>query len=467
MLFPEPFTRQIKNIFHDEAEAFFKAIENQPPVSIRLNPLKTDERNHFSGAEKWNEPVLWSSFGQYLAERPSFTFDPLFHAGCYYVQEASSMFVEKAIEEAVKHTDNEAPLKVLDLCAAPGGKATLATSVLPEGSLLVANELIRTRANILAENLIKWGSPDVVVTQSDPLSFSDMPDFFDIIIADVPCSGEGMFRKDPNSINEWSEDSVKLCASRQRDIIGKCWPALKLGGFLIYSTCTYNTTEDEENILWICDNLGAETVEIPVNEEWGISGAIDNYPGISAYRFYPHKIKGEGFFLALLKKGESHESVKSRIRIEKKQSRQKQTFPEGVKNYIKYPERFDFSFDRTGRIIAFNKYHLPFYCQLQKYLHIIHAGVTIGEFKGKDLLPDVSLALSDSFNRDSVKSYDLNINQAISYLRRETLIMPESCDLGWILMTYKDHPLGWMKNIGSRANNAWPGEWRIRTDNPY
>jgi tRNA and rRNA cytosine-C5-methylases len=488
MLFPEDFIKQTKELLGEEAEALIAALEGASPVSIRLNPAKVDEKldeNLSNTLGPSPETVPWSSFGRYLKERPSFTFDPLLHAGCYYVQEASSMFVEQALRQALRILSKDT-VRMLDLCAAPGGKSTLSASVLPEGSLLVANELIRTRANILAENLIKWGNPNVVVTQSDPSAFSGLTDFFDIILTDVPCSGEGMFRKDPDSISEWSKDNVNLCASRQRDILTSCWPALKEGGCLIYSTCTYNRQEDEENIRWICEELGATLLKVPVQEEWKISGALANSPSedsksdFPVYRFLPHKTKGEGFFLALLQKEKSglecsfserpYKAEKKGINSRTKGKQGTYSVPEisdNVRKLLKNPANFEFSLDRQKRIRALPKNQKAAIGQLEETLRIVHAGIGIGEMKGKDLLPDISLALSVELDVKSVQTCGLDLRQAIAYLRREALLLPEECPLGWVLMTYEGHPLGWMKNIGNRANNAYPNEWRIRSENPY
>lgn len=483
MHFPEDFIKQTKALLGEEAEALIAALEESSPISIRLNPVKVDETLS-NAPDPSPETVPWSTFGRYLAKRPSFTFDPLLHAGCYYVQEASSMFVEQALRQALQVLEKET-VRLLDLCAAPGGKSTLSASVLPEGSLLVANELIRTRANILAENMMKWGSPNVVVTQTDPSAFSGLPDFFDIILTDVPCSGEGMFRKDPDSISEWSKDNVNLCASRQRDILTSCWPALKEGGCLIYSTCTYNRQEDEDNIRWICEELGATLLKVPVQEEWMISGSLVNGSEEGAtsdfpvYRFLPHKTKGEGFFLALLQKKESgsEKTFSERPKTEKVISKSKIKGHQGkfpvpeisgsIRNLLKNPEDFDFSLDRQKRIRVLPKNQKEAIGQLEERLRVVHAGIVIGEMKGKDLVPDISLALSTALNIAAVQTCSLDLRQSIAYLRREALVLPDTCPLGWVLMTYEGHPLGWMKNIGNRANNAYPNEWRIRSENPY
>lgn len=456
------FLEQTRALLGEEAEMLFAALDEPSPVSIRLNPFKPTARIVV-------DKVAWSTFGSYLPERPAFTFDPLLHAGCYYVQEASSMFVEVAINQIID-TIGSQPLNVLDLCAAPGGKSTLLASCIPEGSLLVTNELNRLRANILAENLIKWGLPNVVTTQSDATAFSNMTEFFDVVLTDVPCSGEGMFRKDPDSIGEWSVDNVRLCASRQRDIVGNIWSSIKPGGFLIYSTCTYNTSENEENVRWICDELGGNLVSIPVEQDWNISGAQGLDKQLSVYRFFPHRTKGEGFFLALIQKEGDYEGGTSFVRPMRTKNSASKKMPvitSEIKQLLKDEADFEFYTDRQGRICAFPSNHIASLRRLEENLRVVHAGIVLGEIKGKDLLPDSSLALSVSLNRNAVKSFDLDKKQAIDYLRREALTLPEDCPLGWVLMCYEGQPLGWMKNIGNRANNGYPNEWRIRSENPF
>ena len=300
MNLPIPFVEYTRRLLGNEAfEQFVVALDEVPPVSVRFNPKKQ------INSTVHKESVLWCNEGYYLDQRLTFTFDPLFHAGCYYVQEASSMFVEQVLRNYTADT----PLRMLDLCAAPGGKSTHARSVLPAGSLLVANEVMRNRSQILAENLIKWGYPEVVVTNNDPSDFTQLTAYFDVILTDVPCSGEGMFRKDPVAIDEWSVENVETCWQRQRRIIKDIWPALKPGGILIYSTCTYNTLENEENVQWIIDNFGAEVLSIPTPDEWNITGNLLTGADFPVYRFIPSRTRGEGFFLAAIRKPDDESSV--------------------------------------------------------------------------------------------------------------------------------------------------------------
>ena len=290
MNLPQAFIERTRQLLGEDIyPQFEEALATETPVSIRPNRTKCQ-------LPVEGEPIPWASSGMYLKNRPTFTFDPMFHAGCYYVQEASSMFVERVLREYVHE-----PVVMLDLCAAPGGKSTLCRSTLPEGSLLVANEVMRNRSQILAENLIKWGHPEVVVTNNDPADFTELTHLFDVILTDVPCSGEGMFRKDPVAVDEWSLENVDICWQRQRRILTDIWPSLKPGGLLIYSTCTFNREEDEDNVAWTAKELGAEILPVSIDDSWGITGNLvgGDFP---VYRFLPHKTKGEGFFLAVLRK---------------------------------------------------------------------------------------------------------------------------------------------------------------------
>lgn len=448
MNLPAEFRNRTKNILASQYETFEESLQKDSPVSIRLNPAKTDRLLNYP-------PVLWSNQGYYLNERPSFTFDPLFHAGAYYVQEASSMFTGKVIRELIK-----SPVRVLDLCAAPGGKSTDIISSLPENSLLVSNEIIRNRAWILAENITKWGNPNCIVTNNSPEEIGNLTHFFDVIVVDAPCSGEGMFRKDPNSINEWSVANVNLCASRQQDIISQIWDALLPGGFLIYSTCTYNLEENERNVQHIIDNYEAEPISVTIDSDWNITPAMEgNNP---VYRFMPHKTAGEGFFLAVLQKTEGNiHTIKEKSK-DKKKSKDEVKCPEVVKGWVN--ENADFVFYADGNLLkAHPADYDAEYRLIKSKLNILHSGITLAEIKGKDLIPQQSLALSTSLNREAFTVMEINFNTSISYLRKEAIELPEECPKGFILLTYKNTPLGWVKNLGNRANNLYPNEWRIRS----
>ena len=294
---PEDFIRETRLVMGDERfNSFLEAFNEDAPTSIRLNPLHR-------GTVPYVQQVPWCPEGYYLEGRPQFTFDPLFHAGCYYVQEASSMFVTHVLRAILSSlTPHLSPLNVLDLCAAPGGKSTAAITVLPKGSTLVSNEPIATRAQILLENITKWGWPDCIVTNNYPRDFRKAKAEFDVILCDVPCSGEGMFRKDPNAISEWSLQNVEKCWRLQREIVADAWECLNPGGILIYSTCTFNTKENEENVRWIMENYDAESITIPTEPSWGITGSLLEGFDVPVYRFIPGIIRGEGLFMAVLRK---------------------------------------------------------------------------------------------------------------------------------------------------------------------
>ena len=434
MILPELFENRMNSMLCTEYEDFKEALSMEAPVSIRLNLQKT------SVAAKL-ETVPWCDTGFYLEKRPLFTMDPLFHAGCYYVQEASSMFLEQAVKQ---HLRTENPL-VLDLCAAPGGKSThlaaLLASLLNGKGLLVSNEIIRSRAWILAENLTKWGAPNVVVTNNDPKDFAAFNGLFDMIVIDVPCSGEGMFRKDPVALKEWSVHHVRLCAERQKRIVADSWPALNPGGLLIYSTCTYNREENEEIIAWICRELGAEPLEAP-------------------RRFLPHQTKGEGFCIAAVRKTGA-QSANRKFDCKTTKAGSGRAFADR-KNHLLHPEQFAI-FPEQNRLLAIPEIHTAYYAYLNKQLKIISAGIVLGEPKGRDFIPAPELALSTDLAADTFPNWEVDKATALRYLRKEALQeIPTALHRGYLLIRYCQHPLGFVKNIGTRANNLYPHNWRIR-----
>lgn len=452
MNLPQAFIERTRQLLGETQYPLFEeALQTEVPVSIRPNTAKYSK-------EVDGEPIPWASSGWYLKNRPTFTFDPLFHAGCYYVQEASSMFVEKVLREYVKK-----PVVMLDLCAAPGGKSTLCRSVLPGGSLLVANEVMRNRSQILAENLIKWGHPEVVVTNNDPSDFTALTHLFDVILTDVPCSGEGMFRKDQVAVDEWSLENVDVCWKRQRRILSDIWPSLKPGGLLVYSTCTFNREEDEDNVAWIARELGAEILPVPTDESWSITGNLTGMD-FPVYRFLPHRTRGEGFFLAVLRKHEGTvETIQLRSEKKKKgkDAKQPMAVPREAKMWLKDADCFEWGVDGT-RVEAFPKAFQTVYLLLKSSLKVIHAGIALGEIKGKDLIPHHSLAMSTALE-DVFPKAEVAYEQAIAYLRKEGLVLDPNTPRGYVLLTYRQVPLGFVKNIGNRANNLYPQEWRIRT----
>ena len=385
MQLPEDFIRETRLVMGEERfNRFMGAFEEEAPVSIRLNPGKVEGGNHNSQFDK----VPWCPEGYYLEGRPQFTFDPLFHAGCYYVQEASSMFITHVLRAVANF---------------PGGKSTAAISVLPEGSTLVSNEPVPTRAQILLENITKWGWPNCIVTNNYPRDFRKAKAKFDIILCDVPCSGEGMLRKDPNAIGEWSLQNVEKCWRLQREIVADAWECLNPGGILIYSTCTYNIKENEENVRWMLEAYDAEPITIPTDPSWGITGSL--LPGfdVPVYRFIPGFTRGEGLFMAVLQRRGTVPCVsKERQRL-----------------------------NRTGTVSS--------------------------------VLPSALKRLTSDLPEGEYPQVDLPYQEALKYLRGEALILPTDTPKGMITVTYKGFPIGPVKNIGNRANNLYPKPWRIKT----
>lgn len=450
MALPEDFIIRTRALLGDEFDRFETALQADIPVSLRINTAKQ------TPIPPIGTQVAWCENGYYLPQRLSFTFDPLFHAGAYYVQEASSMFLEQAIRNYVT-----TPVRCLDLCAAPGGKSTHLASLLPAGSLVVSNEVIRNRSNILAENMAKWGTANTIVTNNDPAEIGQLTHIFDVIVTDVPCSGEGMFRKDTDSTGEWSVANVALCAGRQRRIIHDIWNALKPGGLLIYSTCTYNTDENEDNIQYILEEFGAEALSVPTPHEWKITGPLKyNHP---VYRFFPHKTKGEGFFLAVLRKAEGDIlEIRSKNKGKKEKGKNTPPIPVLVNNWLREPEKFRLEW-RGDFIQAFPADQYDAYQLIASQLRLLSVGVRLGEVKGKDILPAHNLALSTDLQRESFQTAELDWENAIRYLKKETLLLPEHIEKGYVLVSYRGFPLGFVKHLGTRANNLYPQEWRIRT----
>jgi 16S rRNA C967 or C1407 C5-methylase (RsmB/RsmF family)/NOL1/NOP2/fmu family ribosome biogenesis protein len=444
-------------------------------TSIRLNPVKPGDpqwttRNRQLATINYSSssvnlqsetenpqsisPVPWTEFGFYLSKRPSFTFDPFFHAGCYYVQEASSMFLEQALKQTV---DLSQPLKVLDLSAAPGGKSTHIQSLINEHSLLVSNEVIRSRANILKDNIIKWGSSNVIVTNNDPRDFAQFTGYFDVVVIDAPCSGSGLFRRNPEAIEEWSENNVQLCSQRQQRIIMDVWPALKKDGILIYSTCSYSKEEDEDIANWLLKEspmalAGVEGCPLLTNSDWGITETNHGY------RFWPDKIKGEGFFISCFRKLEGEESFNSKIKLKPTEL-----------NKAEKPAILPWTTAESFRFIKHEStvYGWPLhlandFALLLEKLRVIYSGTRMGELVRDKLVPDHALAMSPLVS-PAISRIGLSLEQAISYLQRKELLL-EGAQKGWQLVTYQTRALGWVNVLPNRVNNYYPKEMRILKD---
>jgi 16S rRNA C967 or C1407 C5-methylase (RsmB/RsmF family)/NOL1/NOP2/fmu family ribosome biogenesis protein len=445
--FPDPFEQRMRARLREDWNNFASAHQESSPVSIRINPSKNFPPDA-------NESVAWSKYGNYLKERPVFTLDPLFHGGAYYVQEASSMFLEQAIRQTSSHNQT---IRALDLCAAPGGKSTHLLSLLNKESLLVTNEVIRSRASILAENIQKWGHNNVVVTNSDPEKFGELEGLFDLIVLDAPCSGEGLFRKDQDAMTEWSEENVALCSGRQKRILSGVWPALKQNGFLIYCTCTYNESENENNLDWLSEGQEIEFIEINCDPSWGIERVQKNRA--VGFRFYPHKTKGEGFFISVIRKLDEQREVRIK---------------QGKKVFTSPPKTITSQLDRwisdaPGKsflqfkedVLMFPASHQQIIEFLSTHLHVIQAGTTIGSIKHDKIIPDTAVALSVDLNHNNFQTADVSLEDALHYLRKENLTF-EGLKKGFTLVRYKGVGLGWINVLDNRINNLYPANWRIR-----
>ena len=412
------------------------------PVGIGLENLATS-------------PVPWDPNGYYLSTRPSFTADPLFHGGAYYVQEASSMFLEEALKQS---TDLSEPIKVLDLCAAPGGKSTLIQSVISEKSLLISNEVIKTRATVLSENITKWGASNVIVTNNDPKDFQRLPGYFDVIVVDAPCSGSGLFRKDPKAIAEWSEQNIELCSQRQQRILADILPSLKDGGILIYSTCSYSPKEDEEICDWLTKDQSLSTTRFQLKDEWNIIATTSFETNAHGYRFYPDKLKGEGFFIAAFKKKQSDNTEWQEGKSKGKWEGLTHKEIEVVKPWLKNGDNF-FFLQQHEEVIAMPIHLEKDLADIQKALYIKKAGVKLGTIIRNELIPAHELAVSNIINSD-IPKIEADKETALQYLRRQEIKL-DTDTRGWILITYKKLPLGWIKVLPNRVNNYYPKEWRI------
>lgn len=423
-----------------DARALIDHLADEPLVSVRVNPAKMDVqalREHFGPLA--GDAVEWEPDAFYLKQRPSFTSDPLLHAGAYYVQEASSMYVGALVRKVFDAKGTNEGLRVLDLCAAPGGKTTHLLSLLGGRSLLVTNEVIRQRATVLAENVAKWGSAAVIVTSQDPSAFASLSEEFDLIVIDAPCSGEGMFRKDEEALRQWSPDKVTLCARRQRRILSDIWGSLRPGGFAIYSTCTFNRLENEDNARFAAETLGARLIE--------------------ERRFLPGRDRGEGFYCALLRKNENASAVPHRA----SRAAGKPAVAELPKAASAAASLIGEGYTLSARGDMIKAFPKDLYVDIQRIgsrAHVISSGVAVATVKGSAFIPEADLALSPALRQDAFPRCDLSLEAALDYLRREPIILQDA-PLGYILLTYNDMPLGFVKNLGRRTNSLLPPSRRI------
>ena len=447
MKIPAQIINQLKENFNTDISSFEEAHTKTVPVSVRLNSLKPACGFEFGSS------VAWASNAFYLPERPIFTNDPLFHGGCYYVQEASSMFVEQAFTQTV---DASKQLIVLDACAAPGGKSTLLASLLNEESLLVSNEVISTRVPVLTHNMAKWGTLNSMVTNSDPKDFSRLPNFFDVMVVDAPCSGSGLFRKQEDAIEHWSEENVNHCSLRQQRILTDLIPALKEEGILIYSTCSYSIEENENMCDYLCEHFSLESIPLKTQTEWGITETHSIKNKAFGYRFFPHLTQGEGFFLACFKK-KSTEEINPNRNQHKLFTKISADENDSLKKLINI-DTLDF-IKFYDDICGFHKSVTSDVNKVTSALKIKKLPLHIGQLKGKDFVPHPYLAYQNIIS-DAISRSDVDALTALQYLRKQPFTLANSSK-GFSLLTYKNFNLGWMKNLGNRINNYYPADWRI------
>ncbi|MGZ5244427.1 MAG: methyltransferase RsmF C-terminal domain-like protein [Bacteroidia bacterium] len=452
--FPKDFLVMMQSRLGNEFEAFAAALNETPPTSIRINPAK--------GADLFadEEQIPWCKFGRYLKERPSYVWDPLYHAGAYYSQEASSMLFANAI-------DFSRDLKVLDLCAAPGGKSSLVQSMMSKNSLLVSNEMVGKRVNILYENLVKWGGQNAVVTCNRSSDFLPFQGLFDVVLVDAPCSGEGMFRKDEEAVNQWNDGLVRQCSAIQKTILDDAIRLVAENGLLIYSTCTFEAQENEDNVERLYQKYGdiLEPVELPSDPSWGLfeveisTGKEKKQKG---YYCFPHRVKGEGLFLSVMR---VKASVKGKFTVKNQSVIRKASIKE--KEIVK-------AFADTGRnetevylhgdkAFLGNPVYAELYSALAQNLYIRKVGTTVGQLKNNMLIPDPEIALSQEAS-PNIPRVALSFKEALDFQQRKNIILPPETPKGWVIFTYEGVELGWAKNLGNRVNTHYPSEWRIRKE---
>lgn len=450
MKLPTTFLERMQKLLGTEFDAFATALQQAPPVSIRLNPKKPGARLPITSQ------VPWHPHGWYLEERPSFTLDPAYHAGGYYIQEASSMFLHEVLRQIRPDAER---WSVLDLCAAPGGKSTLLLAALQEHDLLVANEMAPARVSALKYNITRWGHTNVMLSNHPPAAFSNLEGFFDLIVVDAPCSGEGMFRKDPGAIEQWSPPAAEACAERQDTIISQIIPALKPGGFLIYSTCTFNPSENEYNITRWLRAHDLVLVDLHIDPCWGI--AVSDY----GFLFYPHRVKGEGFFISVLRKKSGRVFKAGKLTLPKGIMRLPARQEKLLSPWINDHQAYSFFQKANGTISALAPTHEVDFMALGHVLQKRSFGWKIGKFKGEQLLPDHALAMIPAVSPE-VPVLELDLDAALQFLKRTEPPVASLPKPGWYLVRHDVFNLGWVKVLPNRINNYLPMDNRIRMDLP-
>lgn len=441
MKLPEDFIQELHKDLPEYANAILEGLLLKASSSVRLHAQK--QAQDFESEDQ----IPWHPHAYFLKQRPVFTLMPSFHAGAFYVQEASSMLIQQFIPDNTQ--------SALDLCAAPGGKTTLLLDALSADALVVANEVVGSRNSILCENLIKWGKPNVLVTQNQVSDFKHLNFQFDLVLLDAPCSGEGMFRKDPNAIQEWSLTHTESCAKRQKFLIEQAWQLVKPGGRLIYSTCTFNKKENEEVCQFLLNCSDAKMVQKNFPKEWNV---VENQVEQAImYRCFPGVFQGEGFSVCAFDKLDMEEEDTYTLPLKK----DKHSIPL-PKNWILNPEKYSFKLD-NGEIWMFPKHWFTEKEEMELHLKVKKSGLLLGVQKGKDFVPSHELALSLVCSKD-IPSVELDESQALVYLKKDIPVISGDFQDGWVLVKYKGLGMGWMKKIGKQWKNYLPKEYRIRME---
>lgn len=450
---PEGFKTLITaEIGPERAEILFSALNGKPETSVRINRRKRPADPLYPDMTS----VPWCESGRYLEQRPNFTLNPLLHSGTFYVQDASSMIYESIVGLLAF----DSPVTACDLCAAPGGKTTAILNSLPDGSVMLANEFSSSRANILKENLCKYGYPDLIITNTDTSRLAGMRERFDLVAVDAPCSGEGMMRKEETARSQWSEGLIRQCATLQREILNNAAEMLAPGGYLIYSTCTFNMSEDEDNAAWIVRTLGLQPIDTGLAGKYAIQPQIKG--DIPCLRFMPGFTRGEGLFLSVFRKPKDGNGRSRGCKPKKKvKGKTDPRLLDTAKTWLKG----DFEIiNHEGRLIALSPHTAALLEAIPKGVRIMSAGVETGEIKGKDIVPVHALAMS-TIMAHPFPEVELSEDDALLFLSKESIVLPEETRKGFVTVTYRGIPLGFLKNLGNRSNNLYPSEWRIRIRN--
>ncbi len=442
--------RMRKQLGEEEAERLFEALNGESPVAIRLNPMKCGDSGVWSNGEQ----VAWSRYGRKLKERPLFTLDTAFHAGAYYVQEAASQFIDYLLSK-----EELQGKRVLDMCAAPGGKTTIYSTAVGESGLVVANEYVRSRANVLADNVRKWGMGNVLVTNNSPEHLAQFEGWFDVVAVDAPCSGEGMFRKEEVAREDWSNEAVKMCVARQLSIVREAWQSLRDGGLFIYSTCTFNDEEDEgvlRNFIEERGDVFVPSERVDTDDAWGVvRGEVGPF---QTFRFFPHKSDSEGLFVAVARKAEDTTQRTPKARKKVMQEVDKNSRKELMK-WLQSPDKYTFA-TVADMVYAYRAEQFKAVQALSESLTAIYSGVAMGQiFKGK-LKPDWALSQYVGLERGAVAVEELDEERALDYLRKRDISVGEMRE-GINLLTHNGLSLGFAKRVGARCNNLYPNSLKI------